>query len=114
MRTPWAQNKEKVQNQRCWYAKTVQNKGFNAVGADLTTQTRVSKMAGTKSDLVTENPQEKQDMKTMFKSMMKEFKYLKQTVVTLMDNLLEGKLDEESDAETSLQSHGKDADKSRK
>ena len=43
--------------------------------------------------------------------MMEEFKDLKQTVVTLIDNSVEGELDEESDVETSHQSHDKDAAK---
>ena len=60
-------------------------------------------MAGTESDSASENPQDEQDMKTMFKSMMKEFKDLKQTVTSLMDNLLEGELDIESDGETSAE-----------
>ena len=69
-------------------------------------------MAGTESDSASENPQEEQDMKTMFKPMMKEFKDLKQTVASLMDNSLACKLDVESDGKTSHRSHDKDADES--
>ena len=64
-------------------------------------------MTGTESDSASKNPQEEQDMKTMFKSRMKEFKDLKQTVATLMDNSLEGVLNVENDGETSHRSHDK-------
>ena len=67
-------------------------------------------MAGTESDSTTENPQEEQDMKAMFKSMMKEFKDYKQSVVTLMESSIDGEPDEtilnvESDGETSRHTH---------
>ena len=52
-------------------------------------------------------------MKTIFKSMMKEFKDLKQMVTSLMADWLEGKLDLESDCETSHRSHDQDADEIR-